>query len=131
MIIEGLFWLLPKDNNQYYLAFFPEDQYGDVTHDDLWNNHVASLIASHFGVNTELLKGLYRAFPRGRLELGDTMGQWRIGCADEYPEGWDRDKLYQRLRVLPQNTSYETDEHWLSDKEDNIKIKNLLGLTIK
>jgi len=51
-----------------------------------------------------------------------------VGCADEYPAGWNKEKLYQRLKVLPQNTSYEVDEHWLTDKEQHFKIKAMLGL---
>lgn len=124
----GLYWLLPNKNNQYYLAFFPEEQYGEITHDKLWDKHVSPLIASHFKIKPELLTGYYEAFPRGRLEVGEKIHTWMVGCADEYPTGWNKEKLYQRLKVLPQDTAYEVDGHWLTDKEQYLKIKTILGL---
>jgi hypothetical protein len=87
-----------------------------MSHLELWNKHVAPLVADHFGLDPNKLLDLYDAFPRGRMEVADKLGEWRIGIG-EYPPGWDEGKLLSRLKVNKANCSIEADVHWATNTE--------------
>ena len=128
---EGIFWILPNRDGIYHLAFFPDHQYDTddlhiLMHEDLWNRHIAPLIGDQFNIPQNKLKNLYAAFPRGRLEAGDSVGTYRIGFGGDYPPGWNEKQLFQRLKVHKGNCGLEIDEHWKVNPKHLQIFKSLL-----
>ena len=125
---EGIFWILPNKDGVFYLAFFPEEHYGDnLDHESLWNKHVVPLIGDQFNIDSIKINNLFEAFPRGRLELGDSIDTYRIGFGGDYPPGWDENKLFERLKVSKDNCELEIDEHWEAKPKHLAILKSLIN----
>lgn len=117
--------VIPNRDNIWYLAFFPEHQYRNMDHESLWDVHVVPLIADQFKIDPNKLLGLFEAFPRGRLEIGDSIDTYRIGFGGDYPPGWDENKLFSRLKVSKNKCDLEIDDHWEVNQEQLVIFNSL------
>lgn len=123
----GLFWIVPDKDRVHNLMLFAEyyQKYDD--HETLWREVVSGIVLNHFGIVNEEFKDLFDASPRGRLEIGEEIGKWLIGFGGDYPEGWNEDKLLERLRVLRKDARIEYDaDHWKANDENHQIAMNIL-----
>src|SRR3989304_4391084 len=66
---EGIYYIVCI-NGKWKVEAFRTDQYGDIDHVRIWEEHLAPYLARIFKLNKEdasLLKLSYAGFPRGRV----------------------------------------------------------------
>ena len=123
---EGIYYIACI-NGKWKVEAFRTDQYGDIDHVRIWEEHLAPYLARIFKLNEEdasLLKLSYAGFPRGRVV--------KIGKKYLIYHGKDYKKLVRKDEILAPfgitDAKFEFDDHERAIMEHRDTIRQLLNL---
>lgn len=135
--IAGRLHKSPGQEGVYYVVRFPVRwqlvshvwaTMGDKWHRHVWSDYLAKEVAEAWGVDVKLLLPLWKAFPRGRVELAGA-GEYTIYHGDDLEEtGISKQRIVSAFELLNQKVNWVLDSHEQRDPAQVAKLKELIPL---
>lgn len=125
----GIYWWLPTEDGKWHLATFPEEIFGEVTHDQIWEKYVLTSLFP--GQRPTGLQDAYAGLPRGRVAqpikraLG-AMHQYAIYHGDDTPVKGGLEKVRRAFNLPKDGTRAVFDDHERTLPSDARLIKRAI-----
>ena len=121
-----------------HCRIFKDSEYGDVTHQAIWSDYLAPLIAKHYKIDpdkvvgVESLRDVYTCMPRGRVYLVIDQ-KWTMAHGNDTPIEFKKAQMLIPAQfgltkhVLNGLVKWKFEEHETMSNTDQKVAQTLLG----